>query len=202
MRDWSDWPKAYYTETKREDRLQMLEERLQSDLADEQDRIRRQMWDLRYQKRDKMPDGVDYFIRSWMEMFFLSQKMGKRFQKKERYVKELAQIKQDFGFDLIKPYGKAGEEVLYEELCNGVALYIKLCQTDRQYGSILCGLMRMKPKDLVSKIGNELHRITEELPAWLEAEEDFAPLARACREVFWREYPEYKKEETIRLERS
>ena len=201
MQDWSNWPEAYYATTEREERLQILEARLNSGEADEKDQIRKKMWELRYQKRDKMPEGVDYFIRSWMELFFISKKMGKMFHKKERYAKDLVQIKNDFGFELAKEYGEAGEDVLYEELRHGVGLYIKLCQIDRQYGSVLCGIMKMKPKDLVIKIGNELHKITVEVPKFLEQEEEFALLTKACKEAFWNVYPEYRKEEAILLER-
>ena len=83
MQDWSNWPEAYYATTEREERLSLLEARLQSGEADEKNQIRKKMWELRYQKRDKMPEGVDYFIRSWMELFFISKKMGKMFHKKE-----------------------------------------------------------------------------------------------------------------------
>ena len=201
MQDWSNWPEAYYATTEREERLQLLKVRLQSKEADEKDKIRQKMWELRYQKRDKMPEGVDYFIRSWMEMFFISKKMGKMFHKKESHAKDLVQIKKDFGFELAKAYGAIGEEVLYEELRHGVGLYIKLCQTDRQYGSLLMGIMKMKPKDLVVKIGNELHRLAVEVPKYLEQEEEFSLLTKATKEAFWMEYPDYSKEDTILLER-
>ena len=76
MRDWSNWPKEYYDTTEREERLAILKERLESGEADEKDRIRMKFWELRYAQRDKMPEGVDYFIRSWMNMYFTSKKPG------------------------------------------------------------------------------------------------------------------------------
>ena len=123
------------------------------------------------------------------------------FHKKESHAKDLVQIKKDFGFELAEEYGVAGKKVLYEELCHGVGFYIKLCQMDRQYGSLLMGIMKMKPKDLVTKIGNELNKLTVEVPKYLEQEEEFVMLTKAAKEVFWKEYPEYKKEEAILLER-
>ena len=201
MQDWSNWPEAYYATTEREERRSLLEARLQSGEADEKNQIRKKMWELRYQKRDKMPEGVDYFIRSWMELFFISKKMGKMFHKKESHAKDLVQIKKDFGFELAKEYGAVGEEVLYEELCHGVGLYIKLCQIDRQYGSLLMGIMKMKPKDLAVKIANEIHKLTVEVPKYLEQEEEFALLTKAAKESFWKVYAEYNKEETILLEK-
>ena len=35
------------------------------------------------------------------------------------------------------------------------------------------GIMKMKPKDLVTKIGNELHKLTVEVPKYLEQEEGY-----------------------------
>ena len=40
MRDWSKWPQEYYETTEREERLEMLRERLKSEEADEKDQIR------------------------------------------------------------------------------------------------------------------------------------------------------------------
>lgn len=44
MRDWSNWPKEYYETTEREERLAILKERLESEEADEKDRIRMKFW--------------------------------------------------------------------------------------------------------------------------------------------------------------
>lgn len=200
MRDWSNWPKEYYEKTDREERLTILKERLESGDADEKDRIRMEFWKLRYAQRDKMPEGVDYFIRSWMNMYFISKKPGAWWLKKQQ-IKELEEIKRDFGFELAKENGKDGEEVLYEELCHGVKFYIGLCKTDSKYSTQLIGLMKMKPNRLVEKIGNELWKISSVVPETFGQEEEFAILAGACRDVFWKEFPKYKADEEIKLGR-
>ena len=65
MRDWSKWPQEYYETTEREERLEMLRERLKSEEADEKDQIRMKFWELRYGQREKMPcgSGRSYFHR-------------------------------------------------------------------------------------------------------------------------------------------
>ena len=200
MRDWSKWPQEYYETTEWEERLEMLRERLKSEEADEKDQIRMKFWELRYGQREKMPEGVDYFIRSWMEMFFISKKLGSSWLK-QQHLKSLEIVKKDFGFELAKEYGTAGEEVLYQELCHGVGFYMELCRRDSKYNTQLLGIVKLKPERLVEKIGNELWKISVEVPQTLEQGAEFAPLAAACKDVFWAQYPKYKKDEAIKLER-
>lgn len=200
MKDWSNWPEAYYQSTDREERLVCLKERLESGEADEKDRLRMKYWELRYKQRENMPEGVDYFIRSWMEMYFISRKPDSRLQRKQ-YKKILEEVKKDFGFHLAKESGSAGEEVLYQELCNAVSLYIELCKTDSKYNSQLLGIIKLKPDKLAEKIGNELWRISVRVPEALEEAENFEALKRACQNTFWKMYPKYTDNQEIKLER-
>lgn len=200
MRDWSTWPEEYYKTTDPEERYEILTERLESGEAEEKDQIRMKFWELRYAKRDKMPEGVDYFIRSWMDLFYMSRKPGKpTLVKKQR--KELETIKQDLGFVLAKEYGVLGEEVLYEELCHGVTFYMSLCEKDTRYSSQLLGFMKLKQEALVEKIGEEVWRISKVIPEVFAQEEEFAIFAKACKDSFWKRYPKFKKDEAIKLER-
>ena len=82
-RDWSSWPQEYYSTTDRDERKKLLQERLESGTADEKDQIRMKFWELRYKTRAKMPVGVDYFIRSWMNLCFVARKPGNKFQLKQ-----------------------------------------------------------------------------------------------------------------------
>lgn len=200
MRDWSNWPKEYYETTEREKRLAILKERLESEEADEKDRIRMKFWELRYAQREKMPEGVDYFIRSWMNMYFTSKKPGAWWLKKQQ-LKDLENAKQDFGFELAKGYGQAGAEVLYDELCHGVKFYIGLCKTDSKYSTQLIGLMKMKPNQLVEKIGNEIWKISSVVPEAFGQKEEFEIFEKACCDTFWNEFPKYKADEEIKLRR-
>lgn len=199
-KDWSSWPESYYAPADREERLEILKERLKSGEADEKDQLRMKFWKLRYETRDKMPRGVDYLIRSWMELYFISRKPGNRWAKKQQ-AKDLEQVKQDLGFSLAREYGSMGEEVLYQELCNGIRLYIQLCQQDSKYNSQLLGIMKLKPEKLVEKIGNEFWKISTVVPESFGQEEAFRVFKKACEDTFWAAYPKYKKDMEIKLGR-
>lgn len=200
MKDWSNWPEMYYQSTDREERRTYLKERLESGEADEKDRLRLEFWDLRYKQREKMPEGVDYFIRAWMELYFISRKPDSRWQKKQ-YKERLKEAKKDFGFELAASHGSLGEEILYQELCHGIAFYIGLCKTDSKYNSQLLGILKLKPDELAEKIGNELWKISTVVPQVLNEEENFTVLKRACRDTFWKIFPKYVKDDEIKLER-
>lgn len=200
-RDWSNWPQAYYETTDKEERKTLLEERLASPEADESDQLRKKLWELRYKTRAKMPVGVDYFIRSWMDLYFVSRKPGNRFQLKQQQ-ETIRAVKKDMGFELAAEYGAVGEEVLYQELCHGVSFYIQLCRDDSKYNSQLLGIMKLKKDNLVEKIGNELWNISTVVPQTFRVEKEFALLKKACQDTFWKEYPKYVNDDVIKLERN
>ena len=98
-RDSERLPQEYYSTTDRDERKKLLQERLESGTADEKDQIRMKFWELRYKTRAKMPVGVDYFIRSWMNLCFVARKPGNKFQLKQQ-TEAIKEAKQDMGFEL------------------------------------------------------------------------------------------------------
>ena len=199
-RDWSSWPQEYYSTTDRDERKKLLQERLESGTADEKDQIRMKFWELRYKTRAKMPVGVDYFIRSWMNLCFVARKPGNKFQLKQQ-TEAIKEAKQDMGFELAAEYGESGEEGLYQELCHGVHLYMQICQEDGRYSTQLMGIMRLKKDHLVEKMGNELWKVSTLVPQTFKMEQEFALLKKACEDVFWKEYPKYVEDQEIKLDR-
>lgn len=189
------WPETYYRETDRQKRKLLLEEH-GSTRQDPADSLRMELWELRYQRRKGLPEGVDFFIRSWMELYFISKKPGKIHRKS--HLKTLEQVKKDLGFSLAGEYGDLGEEVLYQELCNGIRLYVELCRRDSKYNSALLGILKLKPERLIQKIAGEFWQIAVEIPEKYGMEEEFAVFRRACGDVFREEFPEAEKIPGIR----
>ena len=105
------------------------------------------------------------------------------------------------GFELAEECGELGQEVLYQELCHGVKLYMQICQEDGRYSTQLMGIMRLKKDHLVEKIGNELWQVSTVVPQTFKAEKEFALLKKACEDVFWKKYPKYVEDREIKLER-
>ena len=200
MKDWTNWPEEYYQSTDREERLEMLKERLESSEAEKKDEIRMEFWNLRYKQREKMPEGVDYFIRSWMDLYFVSKKPDSSWLHKQ-HVQSVEEAMDNMGFRLAEKFGAEGKEVLYDELCHGAQLYINLCRTDSKYTSQLIGLMKIKPDNLVEKIANELWKVCVNIPLYLGHRKEFALLERACTEMFWKTFPKYVIDQHIKLQR-
>lgn len=200
MRDWSNWPEEYYKTTDREERFQILQERMESEESDTKDKIRKRFWEQRYAKREKMPEGVDYFIRSWMDLYFVSKKPDSKWLHKQ-HVENVEDALKNMGFSLAEEFGPEGKEVLYEELCHGVSFYIDICRRDSKYNSQLLGIIKVKPDDLVEKIANELWRVSVLIPQKLGFEKEFQVLEKVCAEMFWKTFPKYIKDENIKLKR-
>lgn len=181
------WPEAYYRETDREKRRSLLEARLESGIPDKGDEIRLELWKRRYGTGDRLADGVDYFIRSWMRLYLLSGNPGRPGGKRKK--KELEQIRQDMGFFLAEEYGREGEEALYQEFCNGLRYYIQLCRKDKKYNSTVMGLVKLKPDRLAKKLGQEFLEVSVRLPEHFGMGQEFGLLKKACERVYREEFP-------------
>lgn len=184
------WVEQYMRETERARRKAILDEALQEEGMSPENELRQKLFEARY-SRSENPE-VDYFIRGWMQMFYLGGAAHGLFAKR-RIEKDAAAVLHDWRFDLAEQYGEIGRTVLYEELYNMAALYISLCRNDRNYSAILLGLGRMKDENLVGKIAHDVYTTAVETPRAINKAEEFKLFTEAAVAAFCDLYPEKKE---------
>lgn len=148
------WPECYYRERDPEVRRQLLEAADEEKLTPEENRIRHELYALRYPENGQVRDT---YLKAWMELrFALTQKGGLIFKgdNPRKVTKELDAI----GFD------RLGEDplyrsLLYEELYHLGMLYATLCTEDKHYSSFIFGFGTLSEAKLARKIGAEFRDI-------------------------------------------
>ena len=57
--------KQYYQETDKEKRKKILEAAIEAEGMNPEDELRLELWERRYGRREKEPEGIDRYIRGW-----------------------------------------------------------------------------------------------------------------------------------------
>ena len=183
------WEREYYKELKREKRKEILEAAIAEEGMSPENELRTKLLELRYGKKIDRSNSIDYFIRGWMTLRFLSTNSGTLFFKKKAK-RELGNVRKDWQFDLAEEYGETGQKVLYQELCNMTRVYLDLCQKDRNYGSILFGIGKIKEESLVNKIAKDIYTIAYEIPQMAGLEEELKLFTDAATRTLTDMFPE------------
>ena len=179
----------YYREKDPMERLKLLEQSIAAGEEPEENKIRKELWDIRYSDKSETGDTrADGYLGLWMTMEFnrnsASRFFGTRSAKKEigKYLKKLK-------FQELQEKGGLYEELLYRECCHLVLVYMDLCQTDKSYNTILCGLVTMKKDDVKSKLQRDIYETAVKVPRELDMEQELALLTRAARKVYEDYFP-------------
>lgn len=187
------WVERYYRELDRAKRAQILEEAVASEGMTPENELRRKLLDARYSENNGQM--VDYFIRGWMNMYFLKSSSKSFFgPSKKKTRRELDSIRSDWQMDLAEQYGEDGRRVLYEEFCNMTLVYMSLCHTDKNYGSILLGIGHMKDESLVAKIARDIYTLAYEVPDQTDTAEEFRLFTEAATAMFCEKYSSQQNE--------
>lgn len=179
------WVERYMRELDRSRRKEILDQAISEEGDAPDNELREKLLQERYGKLNSQ--DVDYFIRGWMSLYYVHT-TSKGFFGRKKIEKEKASVLSDWKVELAGEYGEIGEEVLYEELFNMTLLYFHLCETDKNYGSILLGLGHMKNETLISKIAGEVYRLAYETPQVMNAEKELAVFTRAATDAFCEKY--------------
>lgn len=168
-----DWPESYYMETRPEQRLALLE--AQSDPDQEaENALRRRLWELRYEKQ-RNGQMKDRFLGAWLDLMLLQPQADSRFGRKKarsQAVKALEQL-------ALTQTETFGRELLLAEVKHTILVYCCTSMEDRQYGSVIFGLGKMKKETISKKIDAELCNTGIWLPKKLELEKEAALLTEA-----------------------
>ena len=99
--------------------------------------------------------------------------------------KELDDVK----FREIRAKSALHEELLHRECQHLVRFYMDLCEKDKNYNSVLCGLITIKKDSAKAKLQRDIYETAILLPQEIGLEEDLDLLTKAAREMYELQFP-------------
>ncbi len=179
----------YYREKEPMERLKLLEQSIEAMEDPEGNKIRKELWDIRYSDKSEVGDTrADGYLGLWMTLEF-NRNSGSRFFGTRGARKEISKYLTKLRFQEIQEKGGLYEELLYRECCHMVLVYMDLCQTDKSYNTTLCGLIHIKEDSARSKLQRDIRETAVELPGNLGMESELGIITRAAREIYRQYYP-------------
>ena len=179
----------YYREKEPMERLKLLEQSIAAEEDPEGNKIRRELWEIRYSDKSEAGDTrADGYLGLWMTMEF-NRNSSSRFFGTRSAKKEIGKYLTKLKFQEIQEKGGLYEELLYRECCHMVLVYMDLCQTDKSYNTTLCGLIHIKEDSAKSKLQRDIRETAVDLPGTLGMESELGIITRAAREIYRQYYP-------------
>ena len=179
----------YYREKEPMERLKLLEQSIAAEEDPEGNRIRKELWEIRYSDKSEAGDTrADGYLGLWMTMEF-NRNSGSRFFGTRSAKKEIGKYLTKLKFQEIQEKGGLYQELLYRECCHMVLVYMDLCQTDKSYNTTLCGLIHIKEDSAKSKLQRDIRETAVDLPGTLGMESELGIITRAAREIYRQYYP-------------
>ena len=179
----------YYREKDPMERLKLLEQSIAAGEEPEENRIRKELWEIRYSDKAETGDTrADGYLGLWMTMEFnrnsASRFFGTRSAKKEigKYLKKLK-------FQELQERGGLYEELLYRECCHMVKTYMELCEKDKTYNTTLCGIVPISEKSAKSKLQKDVYTTAIVFPEEINMQEELEMITRAAREAYEAHFP-------------
>lgn len=188
-----DTPKiaAYYRESDPMKRKALLEQAIAEGENTEENEVRKELWEIRYHDASDVGAGerADGFMGLWMTLEFNRDAEKKWFAVK-RARKEITKQLDKLGFQKISAKSELHKELLYRECCHLVKLYMDLCEKDKSYNNMLCGLVSISSEHFKEKLQKDIRSTAVKLPTALQLEEELAMITEAAREMYELKFPD------------
>lgn len=180
----------YYREHDPLKRKQLLETSIAQGEEPENNEIRKKIWEIRY--RDKAETGgddrADGFLALWMIMEF-NRNAGNKFFGARGARKDIEKQLKKLQFQEFANGSEQERELLYRECCHLVKTYMELCESDKSYTSMLCGIMTMSDDKAKAKLQKDMYETAIVLPASLGMEKELELIVKATREMYELHFP-------------
>ncbi len=183
------WEAAYYRETSRPKRKELLDNAIEEEGMTPANELRVKLYEARYGDSEERGQEVDYFIRGWMSLEYVKT-TSRHWKNKKKASRQIHDITTDWQFDLVEEYGEVGRQIIYKEFCNLTRLYISLCEHDHTYGSVVFGIGRMGENSVINKIANDVFKVAYLAPDVLGIKEELSSFTKAASYIFCQMYPE------------
>ena len=174
----------YYVESSPARRRQILNVAMETQSDPEADEIRLQIWTLRYAKaRENGKSGrADGYLKLWMDLRYLAENPPGRFSVKKTQ-KRLERELEELGFFQFYDQSEQSRMLLFQECLHTARLYVKLCFSDRNYTSMILGMMPMKEGRVQDKVSKDLKKLYEDLPKVVEIPKPLELMLSAAKEA-------------------
>ena len=174
----------YYVESSPARRRQILNVAMETQSDPEADEIRLQIWKLRYAKaRENGKSGrADGYLKLWMDLRYLAENPPGRFSVKKTQ-KRLERELEELGFFQFYDQSEQSRMLLFQECLHTARLYVKLCFSDRNYTSMILGMMPMKEGRGQDKVSKDLKKLYEDLPKVVEIPKPLELMLSAAKEA-------------------
>ena len=174
----------YYVESSPARRRQILNVAMETQSDPEADEIRLQIWKLRYAKaRENGKSGrADGYLKLWMDLRYLAENPPGRFSVNKTQ-KRLERELEELGFFQFYDQSEQSRMLLFQECLHTARLYVKLCFSDRNYTSMILGMMPMKEGRVQDKVSKDLKKLYEDLPKVVEIPKPLELMLSAAKEA-------------------
>lgn len=193
----TDLIRRYYRESDPIKRKKILEKSIEQGEEPEKNAVRKELWELRYQEASRAAKGnrSDGFLRLWMTLKYAQENTGGFLGGAKRSAKEVRKMLDKLGVSRMQEKGGIYEECLYDECVHAAELYIQSCETDKNYGTGLMGLMALSQEKIQSKITQDIYGVAISTPESLGLVDELSLISRSAKEVYQKHYPADEFEE-------
>lgn len=178
----------YYRETEPEKRKELLEQAIASGEDKEANEIRKEIWEARYKGVTNDGSLADGYLKFWMALEF-NRNAGHKIFGAGRAQKEIQKELDDVKFREIRKKSALHEELLYRECQQLIKFYMDLCEKDKNYNSILCGLVTIKKDSAEAKLKRDIYETAIRLPQEIGLENELDLVSKAAREMYELQFP-------------
>lgn len=170
----------YYKEQNPKKRKKILESLLDQNDGEE-NRMRRELFGLRYGGKNQRKDGdlADSYIGLWMNMKMLVNSSSGFFGNRSAR-KELTKAINKLGIRKYMELGGMAKDLLYLEFHHMVTLYITTSMSDRNYSSAFMGMISLKEDQLQGKLIQDVYQVAFVMPRQVNMENEFSVLTQAA----------------------
>ena len=191
------WPSNYYQTFDRLKRKEILMKHMEEGSEPQADAIRLKLWEARYQKRKKMSEETDYFVRGFLGLLSESRITINFFNQKHEQ-KLMTDIMKDLCI-VTSEYFNADDysnknlvnDLLFQEYCAFASFYLHFSMEDHKYCSALMGTISLKKEQVIEKLAKDLNEACVTAPYKFGLIEAFEPFKRACKQSFMEEFSEH-----------
>ena len=186
------WPDSYYNEREPALRRQMLDLAREKGLSPEEDRIREELFSLRYPEygKSRQENTKDSYINAYLTFLFIANSLDKMFSFKKAKVRQAKDELRAMGIAKMAEKGRIGEDILFLEIKHMATLYYYLCREDKQYGAVLFGFGNIGEDSVAAKAGQEAYKVAYLVPEQLGMKEECALWTRAITEAYETVFPD------------
>ena len=170
-------------------RKMFLDQSIASGEDTEGNAIRKELWDIRYSAVSETGDGrADGYLGLWMSLEY-NRDAGRRFFGMKSAKKEIGKHLEKLKFREFQQGDALRQELLYKECCHMVKTYMELCEKDKNYNTIICGIVPIGEKGAKNKLQIDIYETAVQLPVNLDMQEELGIITRAAREAYEKHFP-------------